>query len=68
MENKEGIEKGIILKQFRLTHSQLERLETLAKNSGFNTVSAYIRHRLFNDLPFDLKLNKILELIEKNEK
>ena len=68
MEEKQESGKGTILKQFRLTPLQLKRLEVLAKNSGFNTISSYIRHRLFNDLSFDLKLNKILELIKKDEK
>jgi len=55
--------KTVIL-QVRLTKTQIERLRTLAEGAGFNTVSSYVRFTLFNPT-FDMKLNRIIELVEK---
>ncbi len=55
------------IKQFRFTDSQIKRLKMLAEASGFNTVSAYARHRLFNEISADIKLNEILKFLKEKE-
>jgi len=61
--------KKTLIKQIRFTDSQIKRLQMLAEGSGLNTISSFIRHRLFNDISQDLKLNQILELLkQKGEK
>ena len=56
--------------RIKLTQEQKERLIALAKGSGFNTISSYVRFVMFNPT-FDLKLNRILEIVkdiqEKNK-
>jgi len=47
----------------KLTKDQKQRLIALAKGSGFNTFSNYVRFMLFNP-SFDLKLNRILEIVK----
>ena len=47
----------------RLTKDQKERLVALARGSGFNSYSDYVRFILFNPT-FDLKLNRILEIVK----
>ena len=51
----------------RLTKNQKERLIALANGAGFNSFSNYVRFILFNPT-FDLKLNKILEVLEELKK
>jgi predicted DNA-binding protein len=51
----------------RLTKEQKERLIALAKGSGFNTISSYVRFMIFNP-SFDMKLNRILEIVKDLEK
>lgn len=50
--------------RIRLTEDQRERLEQLAKMDGSNTLSGYCRKKLFESLSTELKLNKILELLD----
>lgn len=64
---KQNGEKGTLIKQIRLTPSQIARLEMWAKSSGFNTISSYIRHKLFNEPSADLKLNEILKILKEKE-
>jgi len=49
--------------RIRLTEEQRQRLEQLAKADGEVTLSSYCRRKLFESLSADLKLNKILELL-----
>ena len=56
-------EKGNINFHMRLTNSQYERLKALAKASGFQNVSSFVRARCLDNLSHDIKLNKILELL-----
>jgi len=51
----------------KLTKDQKQRLIALAKGAGFNTFSNYVRFMLFNP-SFDLKLNRILEILEESKK
>jgi predicted DNA-binding protein len=50
--------------RIRLTEEQRQRLEQLAKADGEVTLSAYCRRKLFDSLSAELKLNKILELLD----
>jgi predicted DNA-binding protein len=50
--------------QIRLTKNQKERLKILTDGAGFKTISSYVRFMLFNPT-FDMKLNKILEILEE---
>ena len=47
----------------KMTGEQKERLVALAKGSGFNTISSYVRFMIFNP-SFDMKLNRILEIVK----
>ena len=47
----------------KLAKEQKERLVALAKGSGFNTISSYVRFMIFNP-SFDMKLNRILEIVK----
>ena len=47
----------------KLTPEQRGRLTILARGSGFNTVSSYVRFMIFNP-SFDMKLNRILEVVK----
>jgi hypothetical protein len=49
--------------RIRLTEEQRQRLEQLAKADGDVTLSNYCRKKLFESLSTELKLNKILELL-----
>jgi predicted DNA-binding protein len=49
--------------RIRLTEEQRQRLEQLAKSDGDVTLSNYCRKKLFESLSTELKLNKILELL-----
>jgi hypothetical protein len=51
----------------KLTESQRNRLKILAENAGFNTVSGYVRFLAFNP-SFEMKLNRIIELLEELKK
>ncbi len=51
--------------RIRLTEEQRQRLEQLAKADGEVTLSSYCRRKLFDSLSAELKLNKILELLDK---
>jgi len=53
--------------QVRLTKTQGERLKILAEGAGFNTVSSYVRFMLFNPT-FEMKLNRILEILKELKK
>lgn len=48
----------------RLTKDQKERLVALARGASFNSYSDYVRFILFNPT-FDLKLNRILEIVKE---
>jgi len=48
----------------KLAREQKERLIALAKGSGFNTISSYVRFMIFNP-SFDMKLNRILEIVKE---
>jgi predicted DNA-binding protein len=50
--------------RIRLTEEQRQRLEQLAKADGDVTLSNYCRKKLFESLSTELKLNKILELLD----
>jgi len=54
--------------RLRLTEEQRERLEQLAHADGEVTLSSYCRKKLFESLSTEIKLNKILELLDKNKK
>ena len=54
--------------RIRLTEEQRQRLDQLAKSDGEVTLSAYCRRKLFDSLSSELKLNKILELLDKSKK
>lgn len=58
---------AIFTVQVRLTKNQKERLKIFADGVGFKTISGYVRFMLFNPT-FDLKLNKILEIVEDLQK
>jgi hypothetical protein len=47
----------------RLTKTQRQRLEFLAEQAGFATLSEYIRSKIFEAPTVEIKLNKILEII-----
>ena len=51
----------------RLTKSQKQRLRALTEASGFKSVSDFVRITLLNPT-VDMKLNKILEILQENEK
>jgi len=48
----------------RLTKEQKERLVAIAKSSGFNTISSYVRFMILNP-SLDMKLNRILEIVKE---
>lgn len=54
--------------RIRLTEEQRQRLEQLAKADGDVTLSNYCRKKIFENLSTELKLNKILELLDKSKK
>ena len=64
--NNNGIKKNHLL-QIRVDIQQKERLEALASASGFKTISDYVRVNLLNP-SLEMKLNKILEMLNKKEK
>jgi hypothetical protein len=47
----------------RMTKEQKERIVFLAKSSGFNIISEYVRFVILNP-SFDEKLNRILEVVK----
>lgn len=47
----------------RLTKEQKERLVALARGSGFNTTSSYVRFMILNP-SFDMRFNRILEIVK----
>lgn len=53
--------------QLRLTEEERRRLEELSRADGEATLSSFARKRLFASLSTELKLNHILELLEKNK-
>jgi hypothetical protein len=55
--------KNSLLK-IRVTLKQREDLELHAKSQGFNTISSYVRRRIFHDLLIEdriLELKRIME-------
>ena len=54
--------------RIRLTEEQRKRLDELAKADGEVTLSSYCRKKLFESLSTEIKLNRILELLNKNKK
>ena len=64
-EIKNG-ERGNHLMQIRLTKSQHERLKALAIASGYNNLSSYVRANMLSP-SIQLKLNKILEMLQKKK-
>lgn len=65
-QQKEG-EKSNHIMQIRLSKSQWARLQTLAKASGYNVVSEFVRFQCLNP-SLEVKINEILALIKKGEK
>ncbi len=61
-------EKGNFLFQIKLTRSQKDRLKFLAESAGYKTISSYVRSRCFDNMSIDIKLNKILSIIEGESK
>jgi predicted DNA-binding protein len=51
--------------RIRLTEEQRKRLDELAKADGEVTLSSYCRKKLFESLSTEIKLNRILELLNK---
>lgn len=51
--------------RIRLTEELRQRLEQLAKADGEVTLSSYCRKKLFESLSTELKLNRVIELLEK---
>lgn len=47
-----------------LTESQRKRLRILAENTGFNTVSSYIRFLAFNPM-FEVRFEQIIKLLNE---
>ncbi len=47
-----------------LTESQRKRLRILAENTGFNTVSSYIRFLAFNPT-FEVRFEQIIKLLNE---
>lgn len=57
--------KTTYMLRIRLTEEQRKRLEQLSQAEGEATLSSYCRKKLFESLSMDIKLNKILELLDK---
>jgi hypothetical protein len=59
-----GLKKnGMII--LRVSSEEKERLTQLAKVEGCSTLAMYCRRKLFESLSTELKLNKILDLLNK---
>ncbi len=58
--------KGNVFVKIRVTESQNKRLRFLAEDSGFNTVSAYIRSQCLNP-SMEVKLNQIIKMLKEKE-
>jgi len=54
--------------RIRLTEEQRKRLEELSHADGEVTLSSYCRKKLFESLSTEIKLNKILEMLDKKSK
>jgi len=54
--------------RIRLTEEQRKRLDELSKADGEVTLSSYCRKKLFESLSTEIKLNRILELLNKSKK
>jgi len=54
--------------RIRLTKEQRKRLEKLSHADGEVTLSSYCRKKLFESLSTEIKLNKILEMLDKKSK
>lgn len=66
VEEKTNGFKKTKLFQMRIDKVQYERLLALSSAEGYTTISQYIRSKLF-DLSTEAKLNRILNLLEKNK-
>ena len=53
--------------RIRLTEEQRKRLDELAKADGEVTLSSYCRKKLFESLSTEIKLNRVIELLEKKQ-
>jgi len=51
--------------RIRLTEEQRFRLEQLAKSDGEVTLSSFCRKKIFENLSTEIKLNRVIELLEK---
>lgn len=54
---------GLII--LRVSTEEKERLTQLAKAQGCSTLAMYCRRKLFESLSTEIKLNKILDLLNK---
>jgi hypothetical protein len=50
--------------QMRLTKSQKERLQLLAEQNGFKTISAFVKFQIFNP-SLEMKVNQILSILKE---
>jgi hypothetical protein len=53
--------------RIRLTEEQRFRLEQLAKADGEVTLSSFCRKKIFENLSTEIKLNRVIELLEKKK-
>lgn len=60
--------KSNYMLRIRLTEEQRKRLEELSHADGEVTLSSYCRKKLFESLSTEIKLNKILEMLNKSKK
>jgi len=67
MQQNNGLKSNYMLR-IRLTSEQENRLKQLVSMEGAKTMSEYCRRKLFEALSTEMKLNKILELLAKNDK
>lgn len=61
-----GLKKnGMII--LRVSTEEKTRLEQLARSEGCSTLAMYCRRKLFESLSTEMKLNKILELVQSKK-
>lgn len=56
-------EKSNHIQAIRLTHSERQRIRMLAKESGYATISEYVRSRCLTPI-VEIKLNEILKEVK----
>lgn len=59
--------KSNYLLRIRLTEEQRFRLKQLAKADGEVTLSSFCRKKIFENLSTEIKLNRVIELLEKKK-